>query len=693
MAYIGSSYLIGLFFASFFNFEINLSASVAIFFCTVLITFIYKSKYIRISVCMLSVSIGLFIYGIYDYSVYHNITKYDGQNVEIKGKIIDFTEYSGDKSAYIINGVINGDVRAVVTCYTDSYTAGISDSVSIIGKAEIPEDNYVFPTKSYYKSKGIFLQINGISHFNYIENTGFSLRKTVFAYREYILDVMNNFMDNESCGVMAAMLFGDKTGIESAEKSLMYRAGIGHIMAVSGVHLSVVCSFLRFFISRFITDKKIRFALLLIPIFCFVLLAGMSNSVIRAAVMIIIVYGSELFKRRSDTFNSLGIAVIILTITSPFAVRDSSFLLSVAGVFGIGVAAPVFIKTIEKRYKLGKCLKSLASSFCVMVIVFPVTMLFFDEVSVISPLSNLILIPLCEEVLIGGIIVTITGGAAFIAAPVLKICEVLCHIIADISCIIGSFHFSYIPLGFDFAKISVIAALVLIVVSFLFFRKSGHAVIAATVILTALMLCINLQRFIPDETVNVSVICDNNAAVAVIHDKKSACIIDLCGGGMTASNAVKYLNRNGIYRIEAVVLNSEVNTSLPIYEKHLELFDINTLMVPENDRNLLNGNGIGENLTFYNRDESAVEIVGCIVAFGTGGTLTVQRGTNKIILYNSDTYVGNGEKYDASVCYDGKACEDLNSSAVNDGAITDCISESVIFTIDSKENMKSKALV
>ena len=360
-------------------------------------------------------------------------------------------------------------------------------------------------------------------------------------------------------------------------------------MAVSGVHLSVVCSFFWLVISRLPISRYFRFGLLMVPVVCFVMLAGMSNSVIRAAIMIALVYGAGLFRRRADTFNSLGIAVILLTAASPFAVRDASFLLSVAGVFGIGVAAPVITAEIEKKRKLGGVAKPFIASVCVMVIVFPVTLLFFDEVSAVSPISNLILLPICTVILVGGVVVMLTGGLEFTAVPVLKICELCCRAVMIISEFIGQLRFSYIPLGSDFVLTVNIIAVVSAVLLLLVFgkRKCGIFLSSASLVLAMMLSC--AYKYAPNGNITVAVFREGSAVTAVIHGKRSACVVDLKKGGGASGSVVKYLNRNGIYHLEAVILNADVNTSLPVYSSSLELFDTDTVLVPDEDMYLAHG--------------------------------------------------------------------------------------------------------
>ncbi len=649
MAYIGSSYLIGLFFASFLDIGANILASVSAIVVSVTVLILFGRKSVKVSVCIISAAFAMLLYGLYDCFVYRNIVKYDGCEVEINGVITDYSEYGGDKTAYTVKGVINGDVTAAVSCYTNSTYAEIGDSVTIRGTAAMLKNSYTFPAKDYYKAKGIFLRINKVKNFEYTSSKGFSAKRTLYAYRDKIIGVIGSNMNTDGKAVMEAMLFGDKSELESSQKTLMYRAGIGHLMAVSGVHLSVVCSFFWIFLSRLPFNKYLRFGLLLVPMLCFTAMAGFSNSVIRSAVMMTIVYGASLFRRRADVFNSLGISVIILTILTPFAVRDASFLLSVGGVFAIGVAAPAIIRVIEQKRELGNFTKSIVTSVCVTLMIFPVTILFFDEVSVMSPLSNLLLMPLCELILVGGIIVALTGGVSVIAVPVLKICEALCGMVLMVSKFIGRLHFSYIPLGSDFVKLSAAFSVILVAALFLMTRKAEITAAAAAVVLMFAIVSVNLYRLVSTD-VSAAVFRDGSSAAAVVHYGKSASIIDFDGGG-AASSAVKYLNRNGIYKIDCLILNSGANTSLPIYNEALELFDLSAVMLPERDKSLAAGD-----CYFYN-DSQYFDASDCTIYFYNESVIKIRCRDNDIIFYTADSEYDFPDSCSAAVRYDGTSSD------------------------------------
>lgn len=647
MAYIGSSYLVGLFFASFLDIGVNILAAVSAVVIAVTALILFGRKSVKVSVCIISAAAAMLLYGLYDCFVYRNIVKYDGCQVEVKGVITDYTEYGGDKTAYTIKGVINGDAAAEISCYTDSTNAEIGDSVTVLGLASKLKNSYTFPAEDYYKAKGMFLRINRVTSFDYVPCESFSVKRTLYNYRDKIIEVIGNEMDTDGKAVMEAMLFGDKSELESTQKTLLYRAGIGHLMAVSGVHLSVVCSFFWLFISRLPINKFFRFGLLLIPIFCFAAMAGFSNSVVRAAIMTVIVYGASLFRRRADVFNSLGISVIILTIAAPFAVRDASFLLSVCGVFAIGVAAPEVIKSIEQKYKLGTLLKSVITSVCVTVMIFPVTTLFFDEVSIASPISNLLLMPLCTIILVGGIIVSLTGGVPLIAVPVLKICELLCQIVLAVSKFIGGLHFSYIPLGSDFIMLSAAFSVILVTVLFLVTKKSTVTALASLIILVFAMLSVNLYRVISTD-ISAAVFSDSGSTAAVVHNGNSAAIIDFDGGG-AASSAIKYLNRSGIYKIDSLILNSGANTSLPVYLNGLELFDLSAVMLPERDKSLAVGD------CYFYEDGQCFDTAGCTIYFYNESVIKIRCRDKDIIFYTDASEYDFSDEYAAAVRYDGNS--------------------------------------
>ncbi|MCL2054614.1 MAG: ComEC family competence protein [Oscillospiraceae bacterium] len=686
MAYIGFFYLFGLFSASFSGYYISIYLGIALIAAGAGLLAVRKFKYITLCVIMFSFAAGGIYYSLYDNFVYQNIIKYNGYDVIVKGKITAVNDYSRDMSRYEVKGIVNDDVTATVIFFADSADCKIGDNISVTGKASVMEDSYIFPLKSYYKSKGIYLQIEKITDFELEHADSFSIRRTALDYREYIYSRINKYMNSDALAVMSAILFGDKSGLEDDTRLLMQRAGIGHIMTVSGLHLALTCSFFWGLLSLTPLKKSARFCILLLPLCAFALLAGFTPPVTRSAFMIIIVYAAELFRRRADTLNSLGIAVIMLTASNPFAVRDASFLMSTAGVFGMGVLAPVVVNELQKiiwekqklpegfedeRFRFGKKTRLLLSYICVVTAMFPVSFLFFDEISIISPLSNLFLLPICTVILIGGVIVTFTGGLGLIAMPILAVCGVCCELVVAASKAIGGLRFSYIPLGYDFAAGAVLICIVTVIAGAVILRSFRRVIMLWAFIFGFTVTVIFAYRFIPSSTVTAAVLHEGAASVLIIHDKNTASIVDLNRGGRAARSAVKYLNRLGIYDIEALYLNVNSNTSQPIYKDKLALFDVHTVLVPE--EGYLRGGmaDFGENTMRYSA-ESRIEMPYYALEFFDDSVLLHCRDSeillydgenNTVIVSQGETVIFTEDSFRALIYKDGK----LHMSEVRSG--------------------------
>ena len=179
MACVGFSYLLGLFSASFF---VGLSGSyllvAAIVFAVLLSCYVINGKSekkVAVVVCLISFFIGASFYIAYENVVYKNIVKYDGEEVFVIGKVTAYSNHPGDKSRYQIKGTLNGEVAAEVVFFADTVNVRLGDTLIIRGTAAAFEDNFLFKSKTYNKSKGTYLEIKKISHFEFFESPSSSL--------------------------------------------------------------------------------------------------------------------------------------------------------------------------------------------------------------------------------------------------------------------------------------------------------------------------------------------------------------------------------------------------------------------------------------------------------------------------------------------------------------------------------------
>lgn len=416
MVWIGFAWTFGLFFASCMPLGGGVFAGLGIAAIFVGAGLIFRGKVpLKIAAAVISLSVGMVWYGAYEISVYKPAADLAGETLTLKGTVVDYTVYSADRTSYLLK---TQKGSWYFSCYGPSTEARYGDELEITAKWEVPSNSLTFPGYSYNRSKGIFLHAYSPKEIVVNAKPGGFLRR-VMEYRQWLAESIRREMPGAEGELVLAMFSGQRGGLTEDSKTDFNRVGLGHMMAVSGTHLTIVCGLLLAVFRWLRLDKRLAMGLSIGVglIFCF--FAGMQPSVIRSLLMLFIAYGGRALKRDYDCFSALGFAMVLLTLTNPLAVRDASLLLSCGGVLGIGVLGPFMVSGIEERRLAGDKRAywypvGLIRLLLVNAVVFPLSLLFFDEVSLISPFANLLLVPLCTVIMLCGLGAGVAGlfGAA-----------------------------------------------------------------------------------------------------------------------------------------------------------------------------------------------------------------------------------------------------------------------------------------
>ena len=219
------------------------------------------------------------------------------------------------------------------------------------------------------------------------------------------------------------------------------------------------------------------------------------------------------------------------------------------------------------------------TSSCAALAVFPVSMLFFDEISVASPLTNILLIPVCSAALVCGLAFALLGGSAA-ANPCIIAAGVLIRLVTAVSGAVARLRFTYIPLGRDYLPFLAAGAVILVAVFSLIFRRRRAA--AAAVCLSLVIYCAAEGIYASSYSDSVRIALLGNAVNSsmVIVSGSHADVVSLRGGGNAASDAAKYLNRMGVYKVDSVLLDDNASSAATRFSAELELFDVGGILVP-----------------------------------------------------------------------------------------------------------------
>lgn len=380
----------------------------------------------------------------YNNCVYGKITSYSGTEGSFIGEVDDVGYYDNDKALYTLDGSINGVQNAKIVFFGDSCDVSVGDVVTLESCTfSIPDSDFLFDSEGYYKSRGIFLTAENISGFSVEHTDSHRLRRLISSYREKVIWEFRVKMGNTDGSFLASIVFGEKSGLDTDEKSIMYRCGIGHIMAVSGLHVSIAAALLMLLLKKLRIGKLASFAALNVFLGLMIIMVKFPVSAVRAAIMLDFMYSARLFRRQNDTFNFLSGAVLIICLMNPYAVQDSGFLLSAAGTFGVGVFAPFMTSGMKTENIFQRLVKSMAAMLCVTLMVMPLSILYFDETSAISPITNIVLVPLTVAAMIIGFIYVITGGIV----SLLSVAEILTDAVLAAADKLGRIQFTHFSCG------------------------------------------------------------------------------------------------------------------------------------------------------------------------------------------------------------------------------------------------------
>ncbi len=268
-----------------------------------------------------------------------------------------------------------------------------------------------FDEKTYLQSKGIFVKLKN-PDFEKVLLPAFSLGEQLYRLRSRLSAFYSAWLPGEEGGVLSAMALGDKAGMDAEVKDLFSAAGIAHLLAVSGLHISLVAMSLYKLLRKCSLPFAVCFAGAVPGALFYAELTGFSVSGERAFIMFTIYLFSQVAGEAYDMQTSLAAALLIILLKNPLAVYDSGFIFSFGAVFIVAAfAGPVtnaYNQLIRYRHRTvhgwepsapERLSSSLLSSAIVCFGTLPLVASIYYIVPTYQILLNVLLIPLMSILL------------------------------------------------------------------------------------------------------------------------------------------------------------------------------------------------------------------------------------------------------------------------------------------------------
>lgn len=253
-----------------------------------------------------------------------------------------------------------------------------------------------FDYKRYLASQGIYTQV-GIQKITAVIPSNSVLNWSYF--RRHVLKAIDHNFSPQSASLAKALLIGYKNELDREKKINFSRAGLSHIMAVSGLHVGFILAPFWIMIPFFWTlryGKQLGLALLIVTLFFYAGLTNFSASVTRASLVGIFLAYGKLFHKIRDSKNLTAVAALIILLINPSDLFSIGFQLSFGAVYIILLTAPVIQRRLPDWIRFrwyGAPVMVVIISFIVQIGLFPLLAYYFGEFSVAGPLANAFVIP------------------------------------------------------------------------------------------------------------------------------------------------------------------------------------------------------------------------------------------------------------------------------------------------------------
>ena len=244
--------------------------------------------------------------------------------------------------------------------------------------------------------------------------------KTYFlAQRAKLLDRLSESgVDGSVYAVVAAMTLGDKSQLTKELRDTYAVSGASHILALSGLHLGIIYTLLSLLLSRR-RWQVISQVVIIVCIWLFVFLVGMSASVVRSAVMITVYALLSLGHRDKMSVNTLAFAAIVMLLFNPKSLFDVGFQLSFMAVLAILLFYPLLESVWSQQFLFGHRLfrwlwTTLAVSCAAQIGVAPLIAYYFGRFSCYFLLTNLVVVPAATLILYLSLLVLLIPSLAYL---------------------------------------------------------------------------------------------------------------------------------------------------------------------------------------------------------------------------------------------------------------------------------------
>lgn len=422
LIYFCLSFVGGVCIASFFIDSIFIEIISLIISLTLIAAFYENKTVVAIGVCFIFIALGMFSYGFNLSKIESNrLIKFNSQEVIFEGVVSNDPERGDSKTQMAVDIFSNHRRLGRVLVFTDKYSpVRYNDVIKIKGTIKVPEKLDNFDYRGYLAKDGISVIIS-YPQIEIVKSQS-SFVGLVYDFKNMLGERIRDNLSPRLSPVLEAMILGNDQKMSQETKDKLSRSGLSHVIAISGSHI-VIFSAMLFEVLLFLGlwRKQALLGSILFTLF-YVFLVGMPASGVRAGIMVGLLFLAQLLARQSFNLRTLVVAASVMLFFNPLLLKfDLGFQLSFMAVLGIILTSPIFNQWLDAVFKgkLKWLQEIMAMTFSAQIFTLPLLISSFGYFSLVSLLSNIMVLPVTPLLMALGILVPILGAIAAIPCAVL----------------------------------------------------------------------------------------------------------------------------------------------------------------------------------------------------------------------------------------------------------------------------------
>lgn len=471
-------------------------------------------------------------------------------------------KYEGSYSSeyLVITEGVDGKAKrlrcTMVCAFPDAFDVG----EKIYAKVDIKPSGEEILGYIRYAEIGEYVQgaIYERSHFAIIseenENLEIKINKIKLACSRYMDRIFG-----EDSALAKGFLLGDTEELPVEILRDFRRSGTSHLLAVSGLHISVILGSLGFLLEKLYVSKRARSVIISFAAFALLALTGFSMSACRSVFMLWIVYISYLYLKENDPLTTLFLAVSIIMLLLPSSVKDVGLWLSFLATLGLITAwQPISVMLSRgnrsgvkgrAKYILKRIFLSLLLTFICNAFICFVVWICFGEISTVAILSNPVLSPLSSVYMILVLL-------SCMVPPLSYVTVILGDVIVYIARLFSGIDGAVISLEYPFAPpIIIIMTLAIAVMLVIKLPKKTIILLPPALGVIAFGICLSVHSAVLSDSIFVDYYSEDKNELFVITDGNSSVVCDMSYGSYSfMSNTYRFMSGRYSTEISDLVL-------------------------------------------------------------------------------------------------------------------------------------------